>query len=592
MPFRLKGGLPKVGIRPTIDGRRRGVRESLEGQTKALALGVAKLIKGSLRHPSGEALEVVVAQTTIGGAAEAARCEELFQRENVGLSLTVTPCWCYGTETIDTDPLRPKAIWGFNGTERPGAVYLAAATAGHDQMGLPVFGIYGQEVMDPQDNSLPPDVREKILSFVKAGLGVATMRGKSYLSVGGVSMGIAGSVVSSDFFRDYLGMGVEYCDMVELLRRVEEGIYDQEELEQAWGWVQKNCQVEGGFSNREEQWAFLLKMTLILRDLMVGNPRLTAQGFGEEGEGHNALLAGFQGQRQWTDYKPNGDFAETILNSSFDWHGPRQPYLVATENDSLNGVAMLFGHLLTGTAQVFCDVRTYWSFESVKKFTGQDLKGKAWQGMIHLINSGSAALDGTGAQRDSRGRPVLKPYWEIGEEEVENCLGETRFYPAVGEYFRGGGFSTSFKTQGEMPVTLTRLNLVKGLGPVLQIAEGYTVALDPEIHQILDQRTNPTWPTTWFVPILTGRRPFNTVYSVMDHWGANHGALSYGHIGGDLIVLASLLRIPVGMHNVREERIMRPTAWSSFGTADLEGADFRACGSYGPLYRKVAGRCC
>jgi len=586
---RLIGRLPKIGIRPAIDGRRRGVRESLEGQTMAMAQAVAQLLSENLRHANGLPVECVIADTCIGGVAEAAQTAAKFEREGVGVSITVTPCWCYGAETMDMDPLIPKAVWGFNGTERPGAVYLAAVLAAHNQKGLPAFSIYGRDVQDAGDRSIPPDVREKLIQFARAGL---AMRGKSYLAMGGVSMGIAGSIVDTGFFESYLGMRVEMIDMSEFVRRMEEGIYDKEEYARALAWVKANCREGKDYNSPEEQrsrsqkdrdWETVVKMAIIARDLMVGNPRLAEMGFGEEALGHNAILAGFQGQRQWTDHFPNGDFMEAILNSSFDWNGIRQPYLVATENDSLNGVVMLFGHLLTNTAQVFADVRTYWSPEAVKRVTGYELTGRAAGGIIHLINSGAAALDGTGLQRIN-GQPAMKPFWEITPEEAAACLDATTWYPARVGYFRGGGFSSGFRTVGGMPVTMARVNLIKGLGPVLQIAEGWTVDLPDEVHHILNERTDPTWPTTWFAPNLTGSGPFKDVYSVMYNWGANHGAFSYGHIGAELITLASMLRIPVAMHNVPEERIFRPSVWGAFGAMDPQGADFRACAAFGPLY--------
>ena len=588
----LKGQLPKIGIRPTIDGRLGGVRESLEEQTMNMAKRVADFITSSVKYPNGKPVECIIADSTIGGVAEAAACAEKFQKENVGVSLTVTPCWCYGSETIDMNPEIPKAIWGFNGTERPGAVYLAAALAGHNQKGLPAFGIYGKDVQDSNDTGIPKDVQEKILRFVRAGMAVVLMKGKSYLSMGSVSMGIAGSIVQDWFFQEYLGMRNEYVDMSEFTRRIEESIYDPDEYTKALKWVKENCK-EVEDTNPPEQmrtreqkdkdWEFVVKMTLIARDLMAGNPKLKELGFGEESLGRNALVAGFQGQRQWTDHFPNGDFMEAILNSSFDWNGIRQPYLVATENDSLNGVAMLFGHLLTGTAQVFADVRTYWSPESVKRVTGYTLDGQAKNGIIHLINSGSAALDGNGEQT-ANSKPVMKPFWEITEEEKQKCLDATEWCPAVTEYFRGGGFSSRYKTKGGMPITMSRINIIKGLGPVIQIAEGYSVELPGEVHAKLDERTNPTWPTTWFAPRLTGEGAFVDVYSVMMNWGANHGAFSYGHIGTELITLASMLRIPVCMHNVPEDKIYRPSAWAAHGM-DAEGADYRACATYGPLYK-------
>ena len=587
---RLKGSLPKIGIRPVIDGRRKGVRESLEDQTMRMAKNAAKLISENLKYSNGMSVECIIADTCIGGVAEAALCAEKFAANNVGVSLTVTPCWCYGTEVMDTDSLIPKAVWGFNGTERPGAVYLAAALAGYSQLGLPTFGIYGKDVQDKNDESIPEDVKEKILKFVKAGLAVAEMKGKSYLSIGSVSMGIAGSIVNNHFIKDHLGMRTEYVDMVELVRRIDEKIYDEEEFQIALKWTKKFCK-EGEDVNKQKssrarkdfEWEMVVKMTMIARDLMIGNPRLAEFGYIEESMGHNAIVAGFQGQRHWTDHFPNGDFLEAILNSSFDWNGIRQPFIMATENDSLNGIAMLFGHLLTNTAQIFSDVRTYWSADAVKRVTGKTLKGKAENGIIHLINSGSSTLDGTGMQRIN-GKPAMKPFWEISIAEAEKCLQATKWCPAEKEYFRGGGFSSQFLTEGEMPITMSRINLVKGLGPVLQIAEGFTVSLTKDVDYILQRRTSPTWPTTWFAPSLTGKGAFKDVYSVMANWGANHGAVSFGHIGDKLITLASMLRIPVNMHNVNEDSIFRPSAWNAFGTTNLEGADFRACKNFGPLY--------
>lgn len=592
MTNRLIGRLPKVGIRPVIDGRERGVRESLEKQTMNMAQAAAALIEANLRFPSGEKVECVIADTTIGGVADAANCADKFDREGVAVSLTVTPCWCYGTEVMDADPLMPKAVWGFNGTERPGAVYLAAALAGYTQKGLPAFGIYGRDVQDAGDTSIPEDVQEKILRFTKAALAAAQMKGKSYLSIGYTSMGIAGSMMNPDFFQDYLGMRTEFVESVEVKRRIDQEIYDPEEYKKALAWVKENCS-EGDDRNdpksqsdrerKDWEWEIVVKMTLICRDLMIGNPRLAELGFGEESKGHNAITGGFQGQRQWTDYYPNADFTEAILNSSFDWNGIREAFVFATENDSLNAVPMLFGHLLTNTAQIFSDVRTFWSPESVKRVTGKELTGLAKDGIIHLINSGSTTLDATARQKDSNGNPVMKPYWDITDEDASACLENTVWSPADLGYFRGGGFSSQFKTAGEMPVTMSRVNWVKGLGPVLQIAEGWTVELPDDVHEILDERTNPTWPTTWFVPRITGEGAFKDVYNVMANWGANHGAISYGHIGADLITLASILRIPVCMHNVAESAIFRPSAWASFGM-DKEAADYKACQTYGPLF--------
>jgi L-fucose isomerase len=589
---KLQEGMPKIGIRPVIDGRRGGIRESLEDVTMDMAKATAKFLTDNLRHSNGMPVECVIADTCIGGVAEAAQAARKFACEGVGLTITVTPSWCYPTETMDTDPTMPKAIWGFNGTERPGAVYLAAALGAHNQKGLPAFSIYGKDVQDIGDTSITPDVQSKLLQFAKAGLAVATMKGKSYLSMGSVSMGIAGCIVDEDFFQQYLGMRNEYVDMSEFIRRMEREIYDKEEFAKALQWTKENCK-EGADVNpphlqrtreqKDQDWETVVKMALIARDLMVGNPKLDEIGYGEEALGRNAIAAGFQGQRAWTDHFPNGDFMEAILSSSFDWNGIREPYIISTENDTLNGITMLFGHLLTDAAQIFADVRTYWSPEAVHRVTGHKLQGMAENGIIHLINSGPAALDGTGCQTID-GKPAMKPFWDITEQEVNECLEATKWCPAV-DFFRGGGFSTDYTTKAGMPVTMARINLIQGLGPVLQLAEGYTVELPEEVHDKLDKRTNSTWPTTWFVPNLTGQGAFKDVYSVMNNWGSNHCSVSCGHIGGDLITLASMLRIPVCMHNVPDERVFRPSAWTAFGVMEPTGADFRACANFGPLYK-------
>ncbi len=575
---------PKIGIRPIIDGRLGGVRESLEQTTMQMAKNLAVLYSKNLRYPDGTEVECVIADSCIGGVEEASACAEKFKQNNVGLSISVTPCWAYGSETMDMDETIPKAIWGFNGTERPGAVYLAAALAAHNQMGIPAFGIYGRDVQFMEDQQVPEDVEEKLMRFAKAGLAVALMKGKSYLSIGSVSMGIAGSMVNQELFQKYLGMRNAYVDSSELIRRIEHKIYNADEYVKALSWVKQHCKEGDDYntnpSSREQkdrEWEYVVKMTMIIRDLMIGNSSLIEIGYGEEAKGHNAIVSGFQGQRQWTDFLPNGDFSEAILNSSFDWNGIRNPFIVATENDSLNGVSMLFNYLLTNTPQIFADVRTCWSSASVEKATGWVPDGDAEHGFIHLINSGSATLDGCG-QQTKDGRPAMKPFWDVDEKDVTNCLQATTWYPANKGYFRGGGFSSKFVTKGGMPVTMCRLNLIKGIGPVLQIAEGFTIDLPDNVHAILDNRTDKTWPTTWFVPRLTNNQAFKDVYSVMNNWGANHGAISYGHIGADLIALASCLRIPVNMHNVSEEKIFRPSAWNFFAT------DHEACKAYGSLY--------
>lgn len=561
-----------------------------------LAANVAALISSNLRYTDGTPVECVIADGTIGRVAESAACAEKFEREGVGGTITVTSCWCYGSETMDMNPYWPKAVWGFNGTERPGAVYLAAVLAAHAQKGLPAFGIYGHDVQDLDDNSIPEDVAEKILRFARGAVAVAEMRGESYLSIGSVTMGIAGSIVDTNFFQKYLGMRNESVDEVEILRRMDLGIYDPEEFEKAMAWVKKYCMPNEGWDKnpegkqktreqKDKDWEFVVKMTIIVMDLMHGNPKLREMGFKEEALGHNAIAGGFQGQRQWTDWMPNGDFTETLLNTNFDWNGRREPSILATENDSLNGTAMLMAHLLTNRPQIFSDVRTYWSPEAVKRVTGKELTGKAAPGIIHLINSGATTMDGCGQSSDAEGNPVMKPFWEMTEEDEKRCLGHSQWMPADRDYFRGGGFSIHFVSRGDFPATMARINIVDGLGPVLQIAEGWVVDIDPEIHAVLDKRTDPTWPTTWFTPRLDPKKDaFKDVYSVMNNWGANHGAISYGHIGADLITLASMLRIPVCMHNVDDAKIFRPAAWNAFGM-DKEGADFRACANFGPIYK-------
>jgi len=595
---RLIGSYPVIGIRPTIDGRRGPlkVRESLEVQTMNMAKNAAKLIQENVFYSNGEPVKVVIADTTIGRVAEAAACADKFKKEGVDITLTVTPCWCYGSETMDMDPMTIKAVWGFNGTERPGAVYLAAVLAGHAQKGLPAFGIYGHDVQDLDDTSIPEDVAEKILRFARCAVAVATMRGKSYLQIGSICMGIAGSIVNVELFEEYLGMRVESVDEVEIIRRMTEGIYDQKEYEKALAWVKAKCnpdfdknptELQRTKEQKEKDWEFTAKMACIIKDLMNGNPNLP-EGCEEEMVGHNAIAAGFQGQRQWTDFYPNCDFPESILNSTFDWNGAREPYILATENDALNGVSMLFMKLLTGRAQIFADVRTYWSGDAIKRVTGYEIEGKAKEadGFIHLINSGAACVDACGEVKDENGNAVMKKWWEMTDKDIDACMKATTWPYADLGYFRGGGYSSRFVTRAEMPCTMIRLNMVKGLGPVMQIAEGWTVSVPDEVTDKLWKRTDYTWPCTWFAPRCTGKGAFKTAYDVMNNWGANHGAISYGHIGADLITMCSMLRIPVCMHNVDEDKIYRPASWNAFGM-DKEGQDYRACQAYGPMYKNI-----
>ncbi len=607
----MKKNYPKIGIRPTIDGRQGGIREGLEEKTMNLAKAVKQLIESNLKNGDGSPVECVISNTTIGRVGEAAQCAEQFEREGVGSTITVTSCWCYGSETMDMNPTYPKAVWGFNGTERPGAVYLAAVLAAHAQKGLPAYGIYGHDVQDLPDNTIPQDAAEKILRFARAAQAVATMRGKSYLSIGNTCMGIAGSIVNADFLQQYLGMRTEYVSLVEILRRVDYGIYDKEEFERAMQWIEKYCKPQEGHDynedrplfpgvpmttfngkgkgknrqEKDEDWEFTVKNMMIIRDLMQGSEKLLEMGYKEEAIGHNAIAAGVQGQRQWTDYKPNFDFPEAMMCTSFDWNGPREAYTLATENDFLNGMSMLFGHLLTNKGVMFSDIRTYWSPEAVERVSGWKPEGAAACGFIHLINSGATTLDATGACSDKDGKPIMKSHWELSQEDMEACLKATNWMPADRDYFRGGGYSSHFLTRGGMPMTMLRLNLVAGLGPALQIAEGWTVDLPKEVNDTLDKRTDPTWPTTWFAPRLDATKDaFKDVYSVMNNWGANHGAICYGHVGADLITLAAMLRIPVCMHNIEDKDIFRPACWNAFGM-DKEGADYRACQNFGPLYK-------
>ncbi|MDR2647150.1 MAG: L-fucose isomerase [Oscillospiraceae bacterium] len=601
----MQNNHPRIGIRPIIDGRWGGLRESLEDKTMQLANAAKKLIETNCRYADGTSAVCVVSPTTIGGGAEAAACAAFFAGQNVTATLSVTPCWCYGSETMDIDPQTIKAVWGFNGTERPGAVYLAAVMAAHAQRGLPAFSIYGHDVQDIPDESIPDDVAEKMLRFARCAIALGQIKGKSYVGIGAVSMGIAGSTTDPSFMQHYFGLRPEWVDMSEVRRRVDLEIYDKEEYERALAWTKAHCAegfdknaVKSSAERKAWEWEFCVKMTLICRDILLGNPKLDSvkpspaligqngvfeNGWHEEALGRNAILGGFQGQRQWTDYMPNCDFTEAILNSSFDWNGKKEPITFATENDGLNGLSMLAGKLLTGTASIFADVRTYWSPDSVKRVTGHTLQGKASGGIIHMINSGAAALDATGTQVDADGNPTIKPWWDVTETDIQAMLAATDWCQGDKNCFRGGGYSSHFKTQSELPVTLIRFNLIEGLGPVLQIAEGYTVTLPDDVHKTLEDRTDPTWPTTWFAPRL-GEGAFADVYSVMANWGANHGSMTIGHIGKDLITLASMLRIPVAMHNVADCDIYRPHSWAAFGTKDLESADYRACAAYGAMY--------
>ena len=595
---RLIGDYPVIGIRPTIDGRRGKikVRESLEDQTMNMAKAAAKLISENVRYSNGEPVKVIIADTTIGRVAEAAACADKFKKNNVDITLTVTPCWCYGAETMDMDPMTIKAVWGFNGTERPGAVYLASVLATHSQKGLPAFGIYGHEVQDADDTTIPDDVQEKILRFARAAVAVATMRGKSYLQIGSVTMGIGGSIISPEFFEEYLGMRVESVDEVEIIRRMTEGIYDEKEYQKALTWIKEKCcedfdknpvEMRKTPVQKEKDWEFTAKMACNIKDLYNGNKNLP-EGREEEAVGHNAIVGGFQGQRQWTDFYPNCDFPESILNSSFDWNGAREPYILGTENDTLNATSMLFMKLLTGRAQMFADVRTYWSGDAVKRVTGYEIEGKAKEadGFIHLINSGACCVDACGELKDENGNAVMKKWWEVTNDDIDNIMSHVSWPYADLGYFRGGGYSSRFVTRAEMPATMIRLNLIKGLGPVMQIVEGWTVKLPDEVTDTLWKRTDYTWPCTWFTPRITGKGAFASAYDVMNNWGANHGAISYGHIGADLITMCSILRIPVCMHNVDEKEIFRPSAWNAFGM-DKEGQDYRACEAYGPMYKNI-----
>ena len=591
---------PKIGIRPVIDGRWGGVRESLEVQTMGMANSAKKLIEETLKYPDGTPVQCVISNTTIGGGAEAAKCADQFATENVVATLSVTPCWCYGSETFDMDPNTIKAVWGFNGTERPGAVYLAAVMAAHAQKGLPAFSIYGHDVQDMTDTTIPEDVAEKILRFARCAVAVGWMKNKAYVNLGGVSMGIAGSYCDASMFQKYFGIRPEWVDLTDILRRITLEIYDKDEYEKAYKWIKENCRedydVNAGKNLPEiitkskviapdKDWEFIAKFSIIVKDILFGNKKLDELGWHEEALGKNAVAGGFQGQRNWTDWLPNADFTEAIMASTFDWYGPKAPVPVATENDTLNGVSMMIGTLLTGTAPCFHDVRTYWSPDATERVTGKRPEGKAKDGFIHLINSGATALDGSGAAKNEKGEGCMKPYWEMTDADIKACLEATDWRRANYEYFRGGGFSSHFRCKAEMPVTMLRVNIIEGIGPVIQIAEGYTADLPDDVHDKIDWRTDPSWPTTWFAPNVTGKGAFKDVYSVMANWGANHGVTVYGHVGADIITLASMLRIPVNMHNVDEDKIFRPHSWAAFGTEDAQAADYRACQTYGPLYK-------
>jgi L-fucose isomerase len=594
---RYLGEYPVIGIRPIIDAREGmlNVRASLEELTMRMAHQAKELLEENVRYSDGEKVKVVIADTTIGRVAESAACAAKFKKEGVDITLSVSPCWCYGSETMDTDPMTIKGVWGLNATERPGAVYLACVLADYARKGLPAFGIYGDTVQDFEDKTIPSDVKEKIVRFGTAAVAAATMRGKSYLQVGAQCMGISGSMIDPDFFEEYLGMRVESVDEVEVLRRIDKGIYDRDEFEKAKKWVSTYCptgfdknpkEAQKGKEEIEKDWDFTIKCALILKDLMNGNPKLKEMGWSEESLGHNAIAAGFQGQRQWTDAYPDTDFPETILNTGFDWNGAREPYSFATENDTLNCATMMLLKLLTGRAQMFADVRTCWTDRSMKEQYKYELTGHAGEakGFIHLINSGACCLEACGEMKDGKGNAEIKRFWESSEKDREACLKATTWNTSDLGYFRGGGFSSRFMTRSEMPMTMARINIVKGVGPVLQLVEGWSVDLPEKIADAIWKRTDYTWPCTWFTPRVTGKVPFTSAYDVMNNWGANHGAISYGHVGADLITLCSMLRIPVCMHNVPDDKIFRPACWNAYGM-DREGQDYRACKAYGPLYK-------
>jgi len=585
--------LPVIGIRAVIDPRRK-VYNRTYGQTQDMASSVADYLSDHVKYPNSLPLKCVVYQKCVSNIVEAQECSDYFKHLNVGAVITVATGWCYPLETMLLDAGIPHAVWGFNGTERPGAVFLAALTAACNLKGLPMFKIYGKEVREKDDKRIPEDVGRKLLSFTRAALAASLMKGKSYLSLGTVSMGISGCISDELFFQQYLGMRISYVDMSEIQRRMNKGIYDPEELSKAIEWFSNNCKEGVDYNDpslmhtkeqKAEDARDSIKLAIIVKDMMKGNQKLQDMGYEEEAAGYGAVAGGFQGQRAWTDQNANGDFMEAILNSTFDWNGRREPIVIATENDSSNAVSMLFGYLLTHTPQIFCDVRTYWSPETVKRITGEELEGRAKGGMIHLLNSGAAALEGSGCLTKD-GKPVIKPYWEMTEDDIKSCLQSTRWSPAMLDQFLAGGFSSTYSTKGEMPVTITRLNMVYGIGPVLQIAEGYTYEASPNIHMNLLGRTDPTWPSTWFVPnTIPGDAAYNDVYSVMESWGANHCSMSYGHIGSELITLASMLRIPVTMHNVETNNLFRPALWKAYGTKELEAADRYACAALGPLYK-------
>lgn len=575
----------KIGIRMLVDNRP-ALRAQQQQALFKLAEQVRLLLEGQVRYGDGVPAQCVIAPQPVGCVRDAAAVSELFRAERVGAVINIARAWAYPAEVMEYDTQLPQAVWGFSGSNYPGTVFMGAAVATAAQRGCPLFKIYGRDIQAGQDLRVPEDVADKLVRFAQCALALATLRGKTYLAVGSMCMGIGASAVDHAFFQCYLGMRTQMVDTAEILRRMEQKIYDPQEYARARRWAKENCRemqdpnpcaLQQPAPQKQVAWDDSVKLALILRDLMQGNPALARQGHPEEAQGCLALAASFQGQRHWTDWQVSSDFAEAVLNSSFDWDGPRRPVTVATENDALQAAAMLMGTLLTGTAQIFCDMRAYWSPQAVQAHFGT-VPPTAEKGFLYLTNSGPAPLDGTLAAG------ATKPFWAMTAEDMEGCIQHTQWGADKRAVFAGGGFSTSYQAAGGVPMTMVGLSLVKGLGPVLQIIEGETIALQPDLADALTQCTDPTWMRLFFVPRLTQAGVCSSVYNIVESWASNHCTLCGGHRAKAFTTLASMLRIPVCLHNLPPRQLFRPAVWGLYGEPGSTEADFRACQNYGPLY--------
>lgn len=598
---RLVGQTPTIAITPVADGRA-GAYESNVAGTWRMAEKVSRLIESRVRLPDGTAPRVVVAPEIVYGPRSGALAQEYFQREGVSANIWVSRSWSYSDELMSAcigigSTEWQQAAYGLNQTDRPGAVWLKAFCAAMDEKKRPIFSIYNPDLED-ESGDLSPYVAGRILRFARAAVAAAEMRGKNYLSVGGVSMGIIGSDARRNSFLQTFGMGTVSVDMVAIRGRIDQGFYDHEELESAFKFMKKNFKFSFDESqgprprDLDELIRETLRMTIIVRDLMIGNPKLAsskvgkAQGFKanvERAQGANAIMAGTQGQRQWTDLYPNFDVTESILNSSFDWNGFRAPFVVATENDSKNGIGMLAANLVSGgMSQLFADIRTNWTPESVKKATGKDISRIAPQGFIDKRNSGAGALeyalDLFGLVKGGAGMSVqdvaeaVRADANIQDRLIRDACAGTTYMTAALEYFPGDGLSSHFRTPGGIPMTAYRYNMI-GDELTCSVVEGATVELPRDVADCIGRITDRTWPETYWVP--RGMSSFE----YMSRIGPNHDGNSFGLIGADLLTLNAMLRVPVDMHNVPREDIFRPTFWDRCG-----GDDFRACEKLGPVY--------